>query len=128
VIVDASSRSEDVGGSYRRSHTAHICLRGYLQCGNYVRRTSLRCRGRLCAWDRRLPNGHNAAAQALRSSKNNALAHYHLGFAYGMVGRSSEEINEYRTAATLGLNKWDLSLNLGLAYADRQELSNAVAA
>jgi Flp pilus assembly protein TadD len=64
----------------------------------------------------------------LRSSKNNALAHYHLGFAYGMVGRSSEEINEYRTAATLGLDKWDLFLNLGLAYADRQELSNAVAA
>jgi Tfp pilus assembly protein PilF len=55
----------------------------------------------------------------LRSSKNNALAHYHLGFAYGMVGRSSEEIKEYRTAATLGLKKWDLFLNLGLAYADR---------
>jgi tetratricopeptide (TPR) repeat protein len=64
----------------------------------------------------------------LRSHKNNALAHYHLGFAYGMVGRGSEEIKEYRTAATLGLDKWDLFLKLGLVYAERRDLPNATAA
>ena len=53
----------------------------------------------------------------LRSHPNDALAHYHLGFAYGMVGRSAEEIDEYQKAVTLGLHSWDLFLNLGLAYA-----------
>jgi Flp pilus assembly protein TadD len=74
------------------------------------------------------PTAIKLHCKLLRSSKDNALAHYHLGFAYGMVGRTSDEISEYRAAATLGLDKWDLFLNLGLAYADRQELSNAVAA
>src|SRR5262245_32923962 len=48
----------------------------------------------------------------LRSRKNSALAHYHLGFAYGMTGNVSEEISEYRTAIGLGLKVWDLFLNL----------------
>jgi tetratricopeptide (TPR) repeat protein len=61
----------------------------------------------------------------LDSQPNDALAHYHLGFAYGMVGRTSDEIAQYRKAAMLGLDKWDLFLNLGLAYAERGELSNA---
>ena len=47
----------------------------------------------------------------LESEGNNALAHYHLGFAYGMVGRTSEEIGEYRAAISLGLKTWDLFLN-----------------
>jgi len=64
----------------------------------------------------------------LLSDGDNALAHYHLGFAYGMAGLTAEEIGEYRTAIALGLKKWDLFLNLGLAYADRQDLENAAAA
>jgi len=64
----------------------------------------------------------------LLSDENNALAHYHLGFAYGMAGLTAEEIDEYRTAIGLGLKKWDLFLNLGLAYADRHELEGAEAA
>jgi tetratricopeptide (TPR) repeat protein len=66
--------------------------------------------------------------RVLRSHPYNALAHYHLGFAYGMEGRSVEEIGEYRQAATLGLHNWDLFLNLGLAYAERLELANALPA
>jgi tetratricopeptide (TPR) repeat protein len=62
------------------------------------------------------------------SGKNNALAHYHLGFAYGMTGNVSEEISEYRTAISLGLNVWDLFLNLGLAYYDQHDLPGATAA
>ena len=64
----------------------------------------------------------------LQSEGNNALAHYHLGFAYGMVGRTTEEIGEYRAAIGLGLKNWDLFLNLGLAYFDRHELESATAA
>ena len=64
----------------------------------------------------------------LRSERNNALAHYHLGFAYGMAGFATEEIGEYRTAISLGLKKWDLFLNLGLAFADRHDLEAAATA
>jgi tetratricopeptide (TPR) repeat protein len=64
----------------------------------------------------------------LQSEGNNALAHYHLGFAYGMVGRTNEEISEYRAAISLGLKSWDLFLNLGLAYFDKHDLAAATAA
>ena len=47
---------------------------------------------------------------------DDALAHYHLGFTYGMLGRHTEELAEYRRAVSLGLKQWDLFLNLGLAY------------
>ena len=45
-----------------------------------------------------------------------------------MAGLTAEEIGEYRTAIALGFKKWDLFLNLGLAYADRQDLEDAAAA
>jgi Flp pilus assembly protein TadD len=66
--------------------------------------------------------------QFLRSHPDNALAHYHLGFAYSMTGRSSEEMREYLKAVSLGLRDWDLFLDLGLAYLDRQDYPNAVSA
>jgi Flp pilus assembly protein TadD len=62
----------------------------------------------------------------MRTQKDNALAHYHLGFAYGMTGRKIDEINEYLAAARLGLEKWDLFLNLGLAYLGRNDRPNAI--
>src|SRR5712691_11612676 len=52
----------------------------------------------------------------LAAHPNDALAHYHLGFAYGMLGRHGEELAEYRRAASLGLKQWDFFLNLGLVY------------
>jgi len=64
----------------------------------------------------------------LRFHPNDALAHYHLGFAYGMAGRSAEEIDEYREAVVLGLHRWDLWVNLGLAYGARGEWTQAAAA
>jgi tetratricopeptide (TPR) repeat protein len=66
--------------------------------------------------------------ELVRSEPNNALAHYHLGFAYGMVGRVNEELAEYRTASQLGLKNWDLFLNLGLAYLGQRELAPATEA
>jgi tetratricopeptide (TPR) repeat protein len=62
------------------------------------------------------------------SRKRTALAHYYLGFAYGMTGRKTDEINEYLAAARLGLDKWDLFLNLGLAYLGQDDGPNAIKA
>jgi tetratricopeptide (TPR) repeat protein len=64
--------------------------------------------------------------KVLRTHNGNALAHYHLGFAYSMTGRTREEISEYLAAARLGLHKWDLFLNLGLAYLDRNDWPKAI--
>jgi tetratricopeptide (TPR) repeat protein len=62
----------------------------------------------------------------LRSHPDDALAHYHLGFAYGMIGRGSKEVSEYLKAISLGLREWDLFLDLGLAYLDQEDYLNAV--
>ena len=59
---------------------------------------------------------------------SDALAHYHLGFAYGMTGDRSREITEYRRAAALGLREWDLYLNLGRALLEDGKLTAATAA
>jgi len=64
----------------------------------------------------------------LSRDPNNALAHYHLGFAYGMSGRHSAEIREYQRAAALGLRAFDLYLNLGMAEFERGDLPSALAA
>jgi tetratricopeptide (TPR) repeat protein len=64
----------------------------------------------------------------VRSHPDDALAHYHLGFADGMMGRRADEISEYGIAAHLGLQKWDLFLNLGLAYLDQNDLVEATTA
>lgn len=66
--------------------------------------------------------------QFLSTHPGDALAHYHLGFAYGATGRMTDEITEYLAAAKLGLEKWDLFLNLGLAYQDQKDTPKAVAA
>ena len=64
--------------------------------------------------------------KVLRAHNDNALAHYHLGFAYGMTGHTRDEIGEYLAAANLGLRKWDLFLNLGLAYLGQNEGPRAI--
>jgi Flp pilus assembly protein TadD len=66
--------------------------------------------------------------QFILAHNKNALAHYHLGFAYGMTGRRTVEITEYLAATKLGLEKWDLFVNLGLAYLDRKDWPNAIRA
>jgi Flp pilus assembly protein TadD len=69
-----------------------------------------------------------AHLKVLRAHSDNALAHYHLGFAYGMTGRITDEISEYRAAARLGLRQWDLFLNLGLAYLGQNDSPKAIGA
>ena len=69
-----------------------------------------------------------AHLNVLRAHNDNALAHYHLGFAYGMTRRPADEVREYLEAARLGLRKWDLFLNLGLAYLDQNDDLQAIKA
>lgn len=66
--------------------------------------------------------------RVLAAHPGEALAHYHLGFAYGMTGDSRREVAEYRQAAALGLQDWDLYLNLGRALLEGNDLKGAASA
>lgn len=65
--------------------------------------------------------------ELIRREPDNALAHYHLGFALGMMGDRGAEIREYQSAAALGLNDWDLFLNLGMAQLEDGNLDSSAA-
>ena len=52
----------------------------------------------------------------IKEHPENALAHYHLGFSYGLMGQHQQELAEYASAVELGLDDWQLFLNLGLLY------------
>lgn len=61
----------------------------------------------------------------VREHPDNAVAHYHLGFAYGITGHHGLELKEYREAIALGLGDWELFLNMGLLYLETDNLSEA---
>lgn len=63
--------------------------------------------------------------QVVSNHPENALAHYHLGFAEGAVDNQTAEIREYQRAEALGLKNWDLFLNLGLAQLEKDDLDGA---
>jgi tetratricopeptide (TPR) repeat protein len=63
--------------------------------------------------------------RVLNEHPYNAVAHYHLGFALGMVGNRMAEVREYQRAEALGLTSWDLFLNLGLAQLEHGDLEAA---
>jgi tetratricopeptide (TPR) repeat protein len=69
-----------------------------------------------------------AHRRVLTAHPDDSLAHYHLGFAYGMTGDRQQEITEYRKAAALGLRQWDLYLNLGRALLESDDLTGATGA
>jgi tetratricopeptide (TPR) repeat protein len=64
--------------------------------------------------------------EVIRQHPDNAIAHYHLGFARGMVGDRAAEIREYQHAEALGLRSWDLFLNKGLAQLEDGNVNAAV--
>jgi tetratricopeptide (TPR) repeat protein len=64
--------------------------------------------------------------EILRRDPGNALAHYHLGFAYSMTNNTGAELREYERAQQLGLRQWDFFLNLGILRLERNELSLAL--
>lgn len=61
----------------------------------------------------------------IKEHPGDALAHYHLGFAYGLMGQHQAELAEYGKAIDLGLFDWDLFLNLGLLYLETSQLQTA---
>jgi tetratricopeptide (TPR) repeat protein len=61
----------------------------------------------------------------VKAHPDNALAHYHLGFAYGVTGQHQAELDEYAKAVDLGLDDWDLFVNLGLLYLETDQLDTA---
>jgi len=63
--------------------------------------------------------------EIVRKHPDNALVHYHLGFALGMMGDQRGEVKEYQRAEVLGLRRWDLFLNLGLAQLESGDLGAA---
>jgi tetratricopeptide (TPR) repeat protein len=63
----------------------------------------------------------------LREHPDNALAHYHLGFAYGVTGDHQRELAEYQKAVSLGLSDWQLFLNLGLLDMEEEHPDEASA-
>ena len=67
----------------------------------------------------------HAHRESLRAHPADALGHYHLGFAEGMAGDKAQELEEYRRAAALGLSRWDLFLNIGLALLENGKLQAA---
>jgi tetratricopeptide (TPR) repeat protein len=67
-----------------------------------------------CDWDKAIESHQ----KVIRENPNFALAHYHLGYAYGFKGHHDREIAEYEKAMQLGLKDSFLFLNLGLAYAE----------
>jgi tetratricopeptide (TPR) repeat protein len=71
------------------------------------------------------PEAIRLHTDVVRKHPDNALAHYHLGFAEGVMGNRTAEIREYQRAAALGLRNWDLFLNLGLAQLENAELDTA---
>jgi len=56
---------------------------------------------------------------------DNAVAHYHLGFAYGMTGQRDDELKQYQQAVSLGLSDWELFLNLGLLHLENKRIQAA---
>jgi Flp pilus assembly protein TadD len=71
------------------------------------------------------PQAIKAHLRVIARHPDDALAHYHLGFAYGMLGNHRDELVEYLKAVGLGLKKWDLFLNLGRLYLENGELHAA---
>ena len=63
----------------------------------------------------------------IKEHPDNALAYYHLGFAYGVVGDHRAELADYQKAVELGLSDWQLFLNMGLLYLDGERFDNAIA-
>jgi len=63
--------------------------------------------------------------EVIDNNPSNALAHYHLGFAYGLMGQHQRELAEYQKAVSLGLEDWQLFLNLGLLYMENNQLRDA---
>lgn len=111
-------------GGWRRSFSLYILLGVFLLTGS-AWGTGSPSPGEICdeEADRFLLNGESQKAVELhekivKKSPDDALAHYHLGFAYGQIDRYDLEVSEYKKAISLGLKKAELYYNLGIALGE----------
>jgi tetratricopeptide (TPR) repeat protein len=54
----------------------------------------------------------------LEKDPENALALYHLGYAYGQIGEHQREVSHYEKAISFGYKRDLIFFNLGMAYGD----------
>lgn len=67
--------------------------------------------------------------EIIRRAPDLALAHYHLGIAYGQIAQYEQEVQEYQRAIALGLQQADLYYNLGIALGEEfHDYPGAIAA
>jgi len=64
----------------------------------------------------------------LEKYPENALALYHLGYAYGQTGDHLKEVAYYERAISHGFKNDFIFYNLGMAYTDLSELEKSVGA
>lgn len=66
--------------------------------------------------------------QFLEREPGNALALYHLGYAYGQTGDHEREVFFYERAAALGFEEDNMFFNLGMAYGELNRVEEAIKA
>jgi tetratricopeptide (TPR) repeat protein len=64
----------------------------------------------------------------LEEEPGNALALYHLGYAYGHTGDHEREVFFYERAASLGFEEDHIFFNLGMAYGELNRIEEAIKA
>lgn len=64
----------------------------------------------------------------LEKNPRNALAMYHLGYAYGRIGDHRREAIFYERAVALGFETGRIYFNLGMAYGELDELEKSISA
>ena len=64
----------------------------------------------------------------LKNEPENALALYHLGYAYGQAGDHLKEVLYYENAIALGFGKDRIFSNLGMAYGELNEWEKSIRA
>lgn len=64
----------------------------------------------------------------LKKDPENALALYHLGYAYGQIGEHLREVSHYEKAISFGYKKDRIFFNLGMAYGELNQMKKAISA
>ena len=62
----------------------------------------------------------------LREEPENALALYHLGYAYGQIKDHSQEVFHYEKAIGLGFRENRIFFNLGMAYGELNQAGKSI--